>query len=115
MSNLAKTGEKNVQSAKKSVYLVLFGFIFIFLICFIAYLAFLNMRLNQSMQALESQKEAEFKKRLQQERARINKDFAEKYAADMVSYEALAKRSQIERKRLRELEVTLNKTKTENR
>ena len=59
---------------------------------------FLNVELRQ--------KEYELSKQAAAERKAIKKDLEEKYQADMVSYEAMSKRLEIEKKKRQELENT---------
>lgn len=58
-----------------------------------------------------AKKDVEMKKRLNAARAEISKDLDEKYRADMVSYQAMAKRLEIEKKKAKELEGKLKGTK----
>lgn len=48
--------------------------------------------------------EREFSQKLSVEREKIKRDLDEKYRADMVSYEAMAKRLQLEKEKVKELE-----------
>jgi|WetSurMetagenome_2_1015567.scaffolds.fasta_scaffold174743_2 hypothetical protein len=76
------------------------------------FLLFSNISLKSSLKELEGKKEIECKKSLQLQKASIKKDLEEKYAADMVSFQALAKRARLERQRLRELERQVRENTT---
>lgn len=52
-------------------------------------------------------KEKEFNERLAVERGKIEEDLEEKYRADRVSYEAMARRLEMEKQRARELQEKL--------
>jgi len=64
-------------------------------------------RLNTKLSRLNAEKEKEIGARLNKEREVIRKDIQEKYNADMVSYEAMAKRLEIEKNKALELEEQL--------
>ncbi len=53
--------------------------------------------------------EQEFSQKLSVEREKIKRDLDEKYRADMVSYEAMAKRLQLEKEKVKELEEKAKK------
>ena len=75
------------------------------------YLGINNLYLRQVLNRLETRKEQDLKALLLKERQTIIKDVGEKYKADMVSFEALAKRMQIERQKTKDLEEKLRKLK----
>jgi putative transposase len=56
-----------------------------------------------------AKKESELSMRLAKDRAFIHKDLEEKYQADMVSYQAMAKRLELEKQKVRKLEDKLDK------
>lgn len=58
-----------------------------------------------------SAKEAELSRKLKEEKQLVVKDLQEKYQADMVSYQAMAKRVEIEKKRTAQLEEQLKGVK----
>lgn len=58
-----------------------------------------------------TKKNVELSTRLEQERKKVVKDIEEKYAADKVSYDAMAKRLELEKKKAKDLE---EKAKNEN-
>jgi len=84
----------------------------IFLIGLIGHLMALNTGLKRAITELDMKKEAEFKSRLKQEKELVKRDLDEKYRADMVSFEALAKRLEIEKKRLKQTEEELKNLKS---
>ncbi len=85
-----------------------FKFAIAVVVCILAGFAALlikeNIKTKLKLKEENQQKELEFSKRLAEERIFINKDLQEKYKADMVSFDALAKRLEIEKKKARELE-----------
>ena len=62
-----------------------------------------NLQLKHSLDGLDQRKEQEFTSKLAKEKQFIRQDLEEKYAADIVSYNAMAKRLEIEKKRVKEL------------
>ncbi len=70
---------------------------------------FINLSLKNTIANLDNNKEKEFKDRLAKERALIREDLDEKYRADMVSFEAMYKRLEIEKKKMKELQERLKK------
>ena len=57
-----------------------------------------------------AKKEAEINMRLAKDKEFIHKDLEEKYRADMVSYQAMAKRLELEKQKVRKLENDVDKT-----
>ena len=81
-----------------------------FLLCALNIYFYLNnLNLKQAIAGLDIEKEKEFKNRLVKERALIRKDLDEKYRADLVSFEAMHKRLEIEKTRIKELQGKLKK------
>lgn len=68
-----------------------------------------NLTLKKTIEGLGKEKETELSSRLAQERVLIRKDLDEKYRADLVSFAAMHKRLEIEKKRMKELEEKLKK------
>jgi len=68
-----------------------------------------NLSLRSAIGNLNKEKEKEFKSRLGKERALVRKDLDEKYRADLVSFEAMHKRLEIEKSRIKELQEKLKK------
>ncbi|MFA5115625.1 MAG: transposase, partial [Candidatus Omnitrophota bacterium] len=62
-------------------------------------------KLNQEL----AKKEAQISARLAKDREFIHKDLEEKYQADMVSYQAMAKRLELEKQKVRTLEDKMDK------
>ena len=65
--------------------------------------------LRQALSEIKQSRDAELRDVLRKERRAILRDVEEKHRADMVSFEALAKRMEIERQRNRELQEKLAK------
>jgi len=63
-----------------------------------------NKQLKDKFHNLSHEKEMEYSDKLSQERTNIKKDLEEKHRADMVSFEAMAKRLEMEKKKVEELE-----------
>ena len=70
-----------------------------------------NLQLRKSVADLKKEKEIEFKQQLGRERDLIQKDLDEKYSVNTASFEALAKRLEIETRRTKEIEGRLKKEK----
>lgn len=68
-----------------------------------------NLVLKQALSQIKDSRESELRTVLQQERKAILRDVEEKHKADMVSFEALAKRMEIERQRNKQLQEQLAK------
>ena len=69
----------------------------------------LNIQLRKSVTELKKKKEIEFKEQLGKEKESIQKDLEAKYSVNIASFEALAKRLEIENKRTKEIEARLKK------
>lgn len=74
-------------------------------------IAFLKAKLKK----FNAQKQKEFVAQVSREKELIRKDLEEKYAADMVSYMAMAKRLELEKNKVRELEAKAAKTPAQKR
>ena len=114
MSNLILEKIETSPYSGTSPYSAILMIMVIFMAILSGYLYFTNWELKKELLGLDKKKEKEYKQQLAKERGEIRRDFDEKYRADMVSFEALAKRSQIERKRLRELEGQVQALKDKN-
>jgi hypothetical protein len=71
------------------------------------YFAIENYYLKRALDELQRNRDADFRKLVAAERRAIINDVNEKYRADMVSYEALARRMKIEKENTRKLEEKL--------
>ena len=73
-------------------------------------LIFLQISLKRDLiSKIENGQKKSFQQELIQEKEKIKKDLDEKYRADMVSFEAMKKRLDIEKEKRRELENRLLK------
>ncbi|MCX5697204.1 MAG: hypothetical protein NTU54_04455 [Candidatus Omnitrophica bacterium] len=63
-----------------------------------------NRRLVKELNDQRAKQDAECSARMAQERVKIKKDFEEKYRADIVSFQAMSQRLEIEKNKTRELE-----------
>jgi hypothetical protein len=70
-----------------------------------------NNRLKEEINRVSSAKEKEFRRRISEERDAIRKDLEERYSADRVSFAAMAKRMEIEKKRMKSLEEEIKTLK----
>lgn len=104
---------RNVQSELKVRFCILLVLFIVFLVGACACLFSYNIGLKRVFRGLEKKKEQDYQKRLSQERELIKRDLDEKYRADMVSFEAMHKRLEIERKRVKELEEKLKQLTSE--
>jgi len=75
------------------------------LIVLCVYLAFANFQLNNKFKTFEKAKQVEFKEKLAKARELIRQDLQGKYSADIVSYQAMVKRLEIEKNKVKELEA----------
>ena len=78
------------------------------------YLVNVNVNLKKSIQELNDTKEIELKKLFDAERKKIKDDIGELHRADMVSYQAMAKRMEMEKKKAREMQEKLKELKKED-
>ncbi len=79
---------------------------FVFCIA-LGYLALANLILKTSI----DKREVKFQKQLESEKEKIMKDLEEKYRADIVSYRAMAKRLEIEKKKTKEMQQSIEDLK----
>jgi len=112
MSNLDKMSNLDNIRLKNGKWRFLFLAIAIFFFVLNFYLFLLNFKFKKEILEIDKKKEEEFSKRILKEREFIKKDLDEKYRADMVSFEAMARRLEIEKKRVREVEEELKNLKT---
>jgi signal transduction histidine kinase len=71
-----------------------------------------NLKLERELNHLSRVKEAELNQRVKLEQEKIRKQLDQEYHTDQISYEAVAKRLEIEKQRVKELRVprTLEKS-----
>ncbi len=96
---------------RRVIVLVIVFFILICGLC--GYLIVANFGLRNALKEVNNLKEAEYKKRIIAEKEFIKKELEEKYRADLVSFEAMHKRLEIEKQKNRELTEELKNRKTE--
>jgi len=89
---------------------ILFVAMIIFVCAVCGYFVSVNFGLKNQMLQLDTTKKKELNSRLQQEKVTIGRDLEEKYRADMVSFEAMYKRLQLEKQKNIDLEQKLKKT-----
>ena len=95
---------------RKSIILIL---ILVFFCAANLYLLFANLNFKASIKNLGEEKEAEFKDLLKSERQKIKNDLEELHRVDTVSYKAMAKRMEIEKKKAKNIEDELNEAQKE--
>jgi DNA-binding protein H-NS len=83
----------------------------VILALFNLYLFASSLVLKRNFQKQLTLKNSELTARLQEERKEVVKDLEEKHAADMVSYQAMAKRMELEKQKAAELEQEVQKLK----
>jgi hypothetical protein len=83
--------------------------VFVILAGVCLYFLMSNLVLKQALSQIKETRDAELRQVLQQERLAILRDVEEKHKADMVSFEAMSKRMEIERERNRQLQEKLAK------
>lgn len=93
----------------KKTILYILGIMALLLLGLFVYILVASLSLKGILRDLEHRKEAELKSKIDQERELIRRDIDEKYRADLVSFEVLAKRLEIEKERMKELEQRLEK------
>lgn len=89
---------------KKNIFFII---ALITLLVLSAYLLFANVDMRNAMRQLAVLKEKELLLKIDQARKDISASFDERYKADKVSYEAMAKRLELEKKKVSELEEKL--------
>ncbi|MBL7069818.1 MAG: transposase [Candidatus Omnitrophica bacterium] len=108
-----KEDEKREEEEKKKAWIksrphkifILAGSIAVVVLTVVTlYLYRANIGLVRMFKTTLEEKEAEFIDKLKSERDFIQEDLSEKYRADMVSYQAMQKRLEIEKKKTREME-----------
>jgi len=90
----------------KKVILILLGIV---LIGANVYFLIINSDLKRILQKSEE----DFKKQLSMEQEKIRKDSEEKYRADMVSYQAMAKRIELEKNKTKEMQLNIENLEKE--
>lgn len=67
------------------------------------------LKVNSDLKQGLKKSEIEFKKQLSTGQDMVRKDLEEKYRADMVSYQAMAKRLELEKKKAKEMQFDIEK------
>lgn len=97
--------DKDSQYKGASKKLMVGSGIAVLLLSFLAFFLYQrSMHMKESFKSQMSKNEAELHKKLSHEEQLIRKDVDERYRADMISYQALSKRLEIEKKKVRDLE-----------
>jgi len=91
--------------------IILFSLILILICAMCVYFIFVNMNLKNQVVNIDSVKQKEFNIKLEKNKEEIAKDIEEKYHADMVSYEAMFKRLEMEKKKVKDLQGELEELK----
>jgi len=94
-------------------FILLFALILILICAMCAYFVFVNMDLKNQVVNIDSVKQKEFSIKLEKNRESIAKDIEEKYHADMVSYEAMFKRFEVEKQRVVDLKNKLKQAEVQ--
>ena len=76
----------------------------IFFLCLSVYYHLDNISLQRSLSEVSNRAKEDFKAAVIKERELIRRDLDEKYRADLVSFEAMAKRVELEKKKVKELQ-----------
>jgi len=87
------------------IFIIIIGVLFLITI----YFASINFKLEKELKTALIKKNEQCQSILEKEKAEIKKNLEEKYRADQVSYKALARRQEIEKKRIKELEEQIKK------
>jgi len=69
--------------------------------------------INSDLKRILQKSEEDFKKQLSMEQEKIRKDSEEKYRADMVSYQAMAKRIELEKNKTKEMQLNIENLEKE--
>jgi len=67
-----------------------------------------SLACKHTLVVVDKKNQLELEKHIAREKELIRKDLEEKYAADIVSYNAMAKRLELEKQKAKELEGKLN-------
>jgi uncharacterized protein HemX len=105
MPIISKTKNAGLKGISSVIILVLL------VLCI--FLSFSVYNLKRQLSQLNEIKQKEYSEKLAKEKDLIRKDFESKQSADMVSYQALAKRIELEKKKSVELEQKLKKIESE--
>lgn len=110
-----KMQSKNQAGSQKSNkrFIVIGGSVILLLGLFNVYLYSKTLLFKERLNKEIERQGTEVSKRLGEEKAKIVRDLDEKYRADMVSYEAMTKRFEIEKKRAEELEKKIKSDKAQ--
>jgi hypothetical protein len=105
---LAAGSSQAVQEAHRRFILIGSASV-VLLVLFNTYLWSTTKKIKENLKKEIAHKEMEMSNKLNQEKEFIKKDLDEKYRADLVSYQAMSKRLEIEKNRVKELEEKTNK------
>lgn len=93
----------------RRLILYILGIMVFLFLGFLVYILMINLSLKRALRDFENRKEAELKSKIAQERESIRRDLDEKYRADLVSFEVMKKRLEIEKERTKELQEKFDK------
>ena len=79
----------------------------VLLCCLCAYFMVSSIAREHTLVIMDKKNQQELERTIAREKELIRKDLEEKYAADIVSYDAMAKRLELEKQKARELEAKL--------
>ena len=100
--------QEAAQNPEPDKKLVLAGSLAVFVFGIMAVFLYMsNLGLKDEYQTTLQVKERESRESIKEAKKKLKQDLTERYAADMVSYQAMAKRSEIEKKRIAELEAKI--------
>lgn len=100
----AQMNEPRVSKIVSRRFILAGSIVVVILGLFMAHVYVKNLGLKNKLNTVVAQKNQEFVHKLDQEKEFIKKDLQEKYNADKVSYEVMAKRLEIEKRKVKELE-----------
>jgi len=96
-----------ITSRARKIFIVAGSLAILILSAFVVYM----YRTKINIEKMLKRREAEFSEKMITERKMLRKDLEEKHSADMVSYEAMTKRLELEKKRAEELKKKLESQK----
>ncbi|MFH2137739.1 MAG: transposase [Candidatus Omnitrophota bacterium] len=103
-----KTQEPEEQSDQENKFIFSGSVAVVVLLIIVGFLIKGHFDLKEKYNLTTHRKKIEMERRIREEKELVTKNLKEKYAADEVSFEAMQKRLEIEKKKIKELEKKIN-------
>lgn len=95
---------------RKNIILIIIGV----LLGISLFLLITTLNLKKSLQDLSKEQQVEFRKQLDAEKEELKRNLEEKHRADKISYQAMMKRLELEKKKAKEMQKEIEEFKEKN-